>query len=196
MIRPALVAALLINLSMSAAGQERSAATPTVVRDSVLALPGGTEYVPGPRQLRYHGTLTSPAGATFFVLSGFECDDCDALRSVHILRPSERLNLQNERQPGFAYPGTVHDADGMRVSWSRLFVGRCSEDASVIAVQVASVLNSHGRWENGSVLVRSTADALRITVGPYVATLTEVALQRVRTGQCQEIPADNRQISV
>lgn len=168
-------------------------ATPVVVRDTVLRMSSGAEYAPGLHGLRYHGSVVAGA-STLFVLSGFECDDCDAPRSVHFLRLGERVNLQNRNQPAFAFPGLVRDSEGARVSWSRLFFGSCSPDPTIVAVQVASALEDDGRWHNTASTARVQGDSTVVSTGTLDRVILETATSRLGRG-CSELRSNHRQTS-
>lgn len=164
------------------------------VRDSLVVLPNGRSFAPGLRKLHAHGLLdTRPR--PFLVLSGFGCDDCDAVRSIYVLRFGERLNWNKKPWPPvFAYPGKVRDTENDVAARSRLFFGRCRGDSTIQVIQFAHVRGPGGRWADSIHVATVRGDSIASTSSTYSPKNVVRALQQVRRGTCTEVPGDEHQI--
>lgn len=164
------------------------------VRDSLLFLPDGRSFNPGLRELRalaFLDTLPPP----YVILSGFGCDDCDAVRSIYILRFGEHFNWNKKPWPAvFAFPGTVHDTENQTIERSRLFFGRCRGDDALGVVQFAHAQSRGGRWADSTNLAMLRGDSITTTSATYSPQELEVALDRVRHGVCWEVSGNDHQV--
>jgi len=128
-------------------------------------------------------------------LSGFGCDDCDAVRSVYVLRFGEHLNWNKKPWPPvFAYPGTVHDTENKPMARSRLFFGRCRDDSAIGVIQFAHVLSRGGRWVDSTHVATLRGDSVATASLTYSSQELEGALARVNRGICREVPGDDHQV--
>jgi hypothetical protein len=192
-MRIALVSVLFLAQAGTAIGQAPTSAGGLRVRDSVLVLPDGRTFVPGLQQLRAHGYLGAPE--KFVVLSGFGCEDCDAVRSIYVMRFGEHLNW-NKRPwpPVFAFPGTTRDTENRVVAQSRLFVGRCDSDSALVVIQFARTRRSTNRWADSIHVAALKGDSIVTASTTHTRARLDQVLERVRGGSCVEVPPDHKQV--
>jgi hypothetical protein len=193
-MRTLLLAVATVVLVSPAYGQAAPRSGVLRVRDSLLVLPDGRSFTPGLRQLRAHGLLDT-LSRPYLVLSGFGCDDCDAVRSIYVLRFGEHLNWSKQPWPPvFAYPGTVHDTENQPIARSRLFFGQCRGDGAVEVIQFAHVLSRGGGWADSTHVALLRGESVATTSSTYSPQELQGALERVRRGTCTEVPGDDHQV--
>ena len=156
--------------------------------DSLVVAADGRTFAPGLRQLRVHGSL-----GRYLVLSGFGCDDCDATRTLHVLRFGEHVSWDKRSwQPAFAYPGTVWDTDNQPIARSRLFFGQCGTDSDRQVIQFAHVLTRDGRWTDSIHVAAVRNDSIVSMSAAYTLTQLELVIDRTRLGKCVEVPGKSQ----
>ena len=157
---------------------------------SVLSL-AGRQWKPGLVDIRVHGALRGARGS-YYLVSGFECTDCDAPRQLELLAWGQSTDSTKQR---YYYPGAVHGEEGESFIRSRAFLGSCGADSVPTLLIVQSVKDSLAHWHNGSIVVQLTSagrPAVRRTPGR--ATAERLAVRRVSEGACREVPAIATQI--
>jgi hypothetical protein len=158
------------------------------VHDSTLVLADGRSFVPGLYQLRAHAVLGKSL-RPFLVLSGFGCDDCDAVRSVYLLRFGERLDWNKQPWPPvFAYPGTTNDTDNQPIARSRLFYGQCGADSSYLVIQFAHTQGRGSTWADSTHIAELRGDSIITKSSGYNRSSLDLALAQVGKSVCHEIP--------
>ena len=162
------------------------------VHDSTVVLPDGRSFVAGLQQLRAHGLLGSKG--EYVVLSGFGCEDCDAVRSVYVMRVGERLDWNKQPSPPvFAYPGTTRDTENKVVARSRLFFGQCGNDSTPTVIQFARTQRS-GKWTDSIHVAALRADSLVTSSEGHTGGRLDQVLARVQKGECLEVTPNQQQV--
>ena len=165
------------------------------VRDSLVVLPDGRTFFPGLHRLRAHAILGAGTGSPFLLLSGFDCDDCDAPRAVYVLRAWRGTpGDQQPERPSFAYPGSVRDDENQVVASSRLFYGRCFGDSTLGVITFAHVKHLSGTWTDSSYVLRLERDTFVSSSAAYTRADLTLVRNRVKRGLCTELPSDKRQV--
>jgi len=192
-MRSLLVLSFALLLPRPTAAQADSSVAGLKVRDSTVVLADGRTFVPGLRQLRAHGVLDGKGA--YVVLSGFGCEDCDAVRSVYVMRFGQYLNWSKRPWPPvFAYPGTIRDTENLVVARSRLFFGACGDESTAMVIQFASTRRSGQGWTDSIHVAALKADTLVTKSSAHSAARLTRALQRVSEGVCVELAPNHRQV--
>jgi hypothetical protein len=140
------------------------------------------------------GELPVPGRASWLLLSGTECSECDANVTVWVFRATpgriERVQL------GFAFPGEMIEAgiESLPYFRSRLFLGQCLEDANDAAVWLEEVLQpDSARTRRVRVLVATPTLSDRVL--PWTEDTESRLLARVAAGRCREVPPQEQYVA-
>jgi hypothetical protein len=178
---------------------DQYAGTPTAVDDTVLVFPSGERFVSGLYAVTYLGRLDETGGAPVLILGGVECGACDAPPSVLLRAPAEgRVRAFNQTLGWFPYPGRIRNYPDTTVivRETRLFWGRCAEDAEPGVVEYGAELA-------GGRKVRESVRSIQIRGGALVEDdpgsagvqrMLEETLELVAKGACREVPARDRYV--
>jgi hypothetical protein len=187
---------LLLLLQLSPIGHRQAQGPPSAqqhdivlrAEDTVLVLRDGRRWAPWLHHLRYHGHLPGPE-AGYFVISGFECTDCDAPREIYLLPLMAQDVARDTAYLRFYYPGTVGSEDEPEgFIRSRTFVGACLAGSDSSLVIAESVLGRGKQWTDSTLIVRILHGKATITTQAGRVTTEAVVRRRVRNGHCREIP--------
>lgn len=188
--------------SMPAAGPAAHAGpyagVPEVLEDSMLRFPGGATYAPRVYGLRYVATMRDAGGAPVLLVSGAECNACDAPRLVYLRAPGRPLPPPETDTLGvFAHPGLEVDyTDGETpLTATTLFYGECLDGRGPAVLQFATVYDDSGTPtlppKLTAYLTELARDGLRDSeLKPRpdsAAVLTAVA-----AGLCREVPGEKQ----
>lgn len=171
------------------------AGAPVVEGDTALRFPSGVRVASGLRaRLRYHGRLPDAAGGPWLVVSGVECDECDAGPSVLVRSVRAAPGAAWEGPGWHAAPGRVISFDtDLPLLESRLFWGRCLPGRPAGVVQFATEFDSTGRATRALVLLsevrRGRLHEDSIVQAPPAASAVEPA---VRAGRCHEVAPEGQ----
>jgi len=154
------------------------------VRDSVITLSDGRQWLPGLHLIRHIFTLRKPGGTAFFVLLGVGCTECDAEFEIHILRAGQSVDSS---RLGFAAPGRdllmgEDSANALR----RQFFGHCLDSGIDAAVQLAHEETSDSLWVDSIRTVTPAPDSLIVRDYLHTDSLERRVLTLVRSGACHE----------
>jgi len=133
------------------------------------------------------GQLPLVGQASWLLIAGTECSQCDANVTVWLFRgvPGRVAKLQ----PGFPYPGSMTEAGNATTPYfrSRLFVGACLDTADEVAVWSEELLKpDSARTRRIRVLASSPTLAHREL--PWSAEAERRLIARVSAGRCREVP--------
>ena len=156
--------------------------------DTSLVLSDGRRWSPLLHDMRYHGRLPGPSNG-FFVVSGFECTDCDAARQVYIIPLMATGVAQDTSYLRFYYPGTVgSETTPEGFIKSRVFVGACLASPDSLVVITESMLGPGQQWTDSTLVVHVVGGKPVVAAKPGRAASERIVLLRVREGRCREIP--------
>lgn len=169
---------------------------PLVIGDTALRFPSGAMFTPGFFGVEYIGVLDSE-NSPFVLVSGFECNDCDANRSVLVrsVKADPLPNVYSGPIPGhFAYPGRVtHYDTGALLTDTRLFYGRCMQGSGPVIVQFATEWTFARESDTAGVreevvnIAEVAGDSLIARVAFPTRAALETTLALVAARQCHEI---------
>lgn len=134
---------------------------------------------------RLQTSLPSDGGAEWLLVSGFECNSCDADPLIVVVRAAPgvttRLGL------AFPYPGTLlmDFEDPKPYFRSRFFIGRCVDEKTPVAVWLEEPLEGPDRRRTVRIL-RSMPRLSDITL-PWTDAMTRHLEERVQAGVCREV---------
>lgn len=125
--------------------------------------------------------------ASWLLIAGTECSQCDANVTVWLFRgvPGRVAKLQ----PGFPYPGSMTEAGNATAPYfrSRLFVGACLDATDDVAVWVEHVLKPDSA-RTRQLRVLASTPTLADRVLPWTAEAERRLRARVSAGRCREVP--------
>ena len=98
---------------------------------------------------------------------------------------------QESTQPRYSYPGKVSNSlDGAPLSDARLFWGRCLPEQGHVVIWYQHTKLEDGQWKRSVYFAEIVGDALD---GRFLNPLPaiETTLERVRAGECRELPGQD-----
>jgi hypothetical protein len=131
--------------------------------------------------------LPVPGRASWLLLSGVECSECDANIALWPFRAVP--GRQTPRPAGFDYPGEMTEAglENMPHFRSRLFLGQCVDARTVSAVWLEEVLRpDSARTRRVRILEASPTLADRVL--PWTGAFEARVFAHVAAGRCREVP--------
>jgi len=131
--------------------------------------------------------LPVPGRASWLLLSGVECSECDANIALWPFRAVP--GRQTPRPLGFAYPGEMIEAGLANTPYfrSRLFLGQCVDARTASAVWLEEVLQpDSARTRRVRILEASPTLADRVL--PWTGEFEARVLAHVAAGRCREVP--------
>jgi len=138
--------------------------------------------------------LPVPGRASWLLLTGTECSECDANFAVWVFRgvPGRVAKVQL----GFAYPGEMIEAGLESAPYfrSRLFLGKCLDDTRDAAVWLEEVLQPDSARAR-RVRVLEATPTLDDRVLPWTADTEARVLARVAGGGCREVPPEEQYVA-
>lgn len=169
------------------------AGAPEVVGDSMLRFPGGAVYRPRVYGLQYLGTLRDAGGEPVLLLSGAECYECDAPKTLFLRAPGRPLPPPEADTVGvFAYPGRVFDyADEKTlVESATLFHGACLEGRGPVVLQYVTHFDSASVTPSAYVTELAAGGLRDFEAVPRPDSAAVLA--RVAAGRCREVPGEDQ----
>lgn len=132
--------------------------------------------------------LPVPGQASWLLLSGVECSECDANLSIWAFRAIP--GRQIARPLGFAFPGEMFEAGDESTPYfrSRLFLGQCSDDTTTSAVWLEEVLRPDSARARRIRILEATP-TLADRVVPWTTEFEARLLAHVVAGRCREVTA-------
>jgi hypothetical protein len=136
--------------------------------------------------------LPVPGRASWLLLSGVECWDCDANIALWPFRAVP--GRQTPRPVGFVYPGEATEA-GLEEAGlentphfrSRLFLGQCVDARTVSAVWLEEVLRPDSA-RTRRVRILEASPTLSDRVLPWTGAFEARVFTHVAAGRCREVP--------
>ena len=131
--------------------------------------------------------LPVPGRASWLLLSGVECTECDANMALWPFRAVP--GRQTPLPLGFAYPGEMTEAGLENTPYfrSRLFLGQCVDARTVSAVWLEEVLQpDSARTRRVRILEASPTLADRVL--PWTGAFEARVFAHVAAGRCREVP--------
>lgn len=203
----AVTAAALVTIAAGCAGREAVpgaargpaadagpyAGVPEVVEDSLLRFPGGATYAPRVYGLEYVATMRDAGGAPVLLLSGAECYECDAPKSLYVRVPGRPPPPPEADTTGvFGYPGHVFDLvdEKTLIFDSTVFHGECLEDRIPVVLQFTTLFDSAGVTASAYVTELAAGGLRDFQAVPRPDSAAVLA--RVRAGRCREIPGEDQ----
>jgi hypothetical protein len=154
-------------------------------RDSTYLTLNGRQWEPFLFSIRLHGVVQG-ADQPYYVLSGFECSDCDAPRRLTILPFGAKSDATHL---AYYYPGTVSsESDPRGFIRSRAFIGVCGTDSIPRLIVVQSEKGRHNRWVSRTVRIRVGSAGLEAKTTPGRASAERAAEGHIARNECLEVP--------
>ncbi len=139
------------------------------------------------REAELLGQLPVAGRASWLLIAGTECSQCDANVTVWLFRgvPGRVVKLQ----PGLPYPGSMTEAGNATTPYfrSRLFVGACLDADDDVAVWMEEVLKPDTARAR-RIRVLASTPALADRELPWTAGAERRLNARVSAGRCREVP--------
>jgi hypothetical protein len=169
------------------------AGAPEVVGDSMLRFPGGAVYRPRVYGLQYLATLRDAVGEPVLLLSGAECHECDAPKTLYLRAPGRPLPPPEADTIGvFGYPGRVFDyMDEDKLDlFTTVFHGECLDRRGLVVLQFATVFDSAGARAAAYVTELAAGGLRDFEAVPRPDSAAVLA--RVAAGRCRELPGEDQ----
>lgn len=182
---------VLALVASAAAGTRTQGRAPRAVDDRTLEWPDGRRFVTTLFGVVVIGQLPAAKKSPFLILAGRGCRDCDANVSIYIHSPSDGPMKPESSQHRYSYPGKVsYYLDGSPLSEARAFWGRCLPGRGPGVIWYHRVREEGGQWKPSVYFVEVIGDRLDGRfLNPQPAI--QITLERVRTGECWEIPGQD-----
>lgn len=131
------------------------------VEGKTLILDNGEKIKTPLYNLKYIGQLESKTRHPYFILSGRECDDCDANISIYIWCPDQGPMDNNELKKHYSYPGKERDLETNELIYvSRMYYGNCSSFGNSV-IWIQKILNDNNKWVNNIFIVKIAGTVLQ-----------------------------------
>jgi hypothetical protein len=162
--------------------------TPFVLEGSTVAWSDGRHFTTTLFEVQVMGQLPAKNKSPFLILAGRGCQQCDANVSIYIHSPSDGPMQEEDKQPRYSFPGKqTYYLDGTPLFESRMFWGRCLPAHEYGVVWFQRGKEEDSTWKPGVYFVEIVGDELHREFLEPLPTI-DVTLQRVREGNCQELP--------
>lgn len=130
--------------------------------------------------------LHSANGKPYALVSGAECEECDAGTSVYAFPAAASPRGMMER---YTYPGDVTDYEtGKLIQKSRMFSGRCVTAGSDGVIWFARFVADDGKWHRQTTALRFEEDSAKAYVVTDSRVTLAAVLRHVQEGGCKELP--------
>ena len=135
--------------------------------------------------LQYIGQLESESKRPYLILSGRQCDECDANTSIYIHSPSDGELKTEDQQDRFGYPGKLlYYMDKELIGESRMFYGQILPNRHGV-IWFGKAEDESGNWVNYVFLAEVTKDSLTLEV---IESTLDLTLAQVKSGLAKELP--------
>ncbi len=155
-------------------------------QESKLFFKGGQTFETNLFDLEYIGQVPANNKAPFLIISGRDCNECDANISIYIHSPSDGKLVIDDGQNRYQYPGTEKDYETDSVLYiSRAFYGEVLENTKGVIWYVNSLLEN-GKMGRSVFLSYIDNGSLKDTTYEDKGKLGET-INLVKKGLCNEI---------
>ncbi|MCB0278898.1 MAG: hypothetical protein KDD94_05315 [Calditrichaeota bacterium] len=139
------------------------------------------------RELNYISSLYDENKTPFLILSGKECDSCDANISIFIKSPIDSL-IENK----YSYPGKIYYwEDNSLISETRMFIGECLTNQKNMIIWYQKELNDENKWIESAYTVRIIDGKLVGRFEPVIPDIKET-LKLLKAKKCFEVDRLNQ----
>ena len=157
------------------------------VAGNKLYFKNGKQFKTSLYKLKYIGQVPNANKAPFLILSGRDCDECDAKISIYICSPGDRPLKVENGENSYSLPGTERDLENKNILFkAKAFYGLVLSNIKGV-IWYQNQLMENGTWKKSIFLVNlNHPDKEEISMKD-TGQLRET-LNLLKQGLCKEIP--------
>jgi hypothetical protein len=138
-------------------------------------------------ELKYIGQVPNGNKAPFLILSGRDCDECDANISIYIFSPADGPLKVENGENSYSLPGTERDLEDKNILFkARAFYGLVLSNIKGV-IWYQNQLMENGTWKKSIFLVNLNHPDKKEISMKDTGQLQET-LNLLKQGLCKEIP--------
>ena len=152
-----------------------------------LYFKNGKQFKTSLYELKYIGQVPNGNKAPFLILSGRDCDECDANISIYICSPADGPLKVESGENSYSLPGTERDLEDKNILFkARAFYGLVLSNIKGV-IWYQNQLMENGTWKKSIFLVNLNHPDKKEISMKDTGQLQET-LNMLKQGLCKEIP--------
>ena len=152
-----------------------------------LYFKNGKQFKTSLYELKYIGQVPNGNKAPFLILSGRDCDECDANISIYICSPADGPLKVESGENSYSLPGTERDLEDKNILFkARAFYGLVLSNIKGV-IWYQNQLMENGTWKKSIFLVNLNHPDKKEISMKDTGQLQET-LNMLKHGLCKEIP--------
>jgi hypothetical protein len=144
--------------------------------------------------LRYYDSINSEGFPTYLLLSGVDCDSCDAGESLYIHSPRDGDLIVRDGKNSYSLPGVTYDFLGKTLVYqARIFYGEVLKD-TIGVIWFQKHLLDNGQYSSSVYLLKIQSDS---TFGSFLVDSIHghlpITLGLLKQNKCKELEGSYNQ---